>query len=781
MKRTVFLVLVTLSLPLLAGENAGTEPLKPAGGSDGAVEARFGMHPPVPVRDATGAVPSRLSSIDTGRSCGSCHDVGWISAHNDHFSGSRKVGCMACHTRGALPDSTAGLLDAEGRVPADKLAIQAPSNGNCGHCHGLVHEGPLPLELPADFDTVERSDRYSMSRLTGTIFSPHRVSESFMNIPDKSAQTRYWDVHAATGVGCTSCHYVSNNPGKADRTVRRELLHLKRDPRALSTAEYLRRPDHRLETARCQTCHDPLAVHGDLPFRERHMEVLACQSCHVPTVPGPAASTIDLTMLDSQRSPQVAYRGIDEGEGTPTVRLTRGYQPFLFPALDGDQVRLSPFNLVTYWYWVDAAGIEVGRETLEAALMDRSGKFRPEVLAVFDRNGDGQIVGSELRMDTPEKREALTAALASQGVADPTVAGRVAVQPVSHGVVGKGFATHDCSACHSPNGRLDGTIPLAAWVPYGAPTSPEMADTAEISGAIVQTEAGGLVLERTGVSGSVYVPGRSHQLWSDTVGFTLLGMTLVALGAHAAFRILSSRRRMRAVNGLHEGSGEMPEPLLGEPVLMYSLYERIWHWTMAASVLALLLTGLGIHYPKVFPMLQFPRSVSVHSVAAAILVINAFLALFYHLATSEIRQFIPQRTRFLPRLAEMAKYYARGIFEGASRPFRKTRDGKLNPLQQVTYVALLNVLFPAQIVTGTWLWVAGWKPEWVGASWAFGWVASVHNLGSWLFLSFLLAHVYLTTTGHTLSAHIRAMVTGYEAEELEGKGQQVRLSAGASS
>jgi thiosulfate reductase cytochrome b subunit len=29
-------------------------------------------------------------------------------------------------------------------------------------------------------------------------------------------------------------------------------------------------------------------------------------------------------------------------------------------------------------------------------------------------------------------------------------------------------------------------------------------------------------------------------------------------------------------------------------------------------------------------------------------------------------------------------------------------------------------------------------------------------------LAFVIAHVYLITTGHTLTAHLRAMVTGWE-------------------
>jgi thiosulfate reductase cytochrome b subunit len=34
-----------------------------------------------------------------------------------------------------------------------------------------------------------------------------------------------------------------------------------------------------------------------------------------------------------------------------------------------------------------------------------------------------------------------------------------------------------------------------------------------------------------------------------------------------------------------------------------------------------------------------------------------------------------------------------------------------------------------------------------------------------MFISFLVAHVYLATTGHTVMVHVRGMVEGYEEVE----------------
>jgi thiosulfate reductase cytochrome b subunit len=93
---------------------------------------------------------------------------------------------------------------------------------------------------------------------------------------------------------------------------------------------------------------------------------------------------------------------------------------------------------------------------------------------------------------------------------------------------------------------------------------------------------------------------------------------------------------------------------------------------------------------------------------------------------------------------------------------------KLNPVQQLTYLALLNILFPLQIVTGLLIWAAGRWPEVATALGGLGFVAPLHNAGSWLFLSFFVLHVYLVTTGRTPSEHLESMITGYRHVEVDG-------------
>jgi cytochrome b subunit of formate dehydrogenase len=48
-------------------------------------------------------------------------------------------------------------------------------------------------------------------------------------------------------------------------------------------------------------------------------------------------------------------------------------------------------------------------------------------------------------------------------------------------------------------------------------------------------------------------------------------------------------------------------------------------------------------------------------------------------------------------------------------------------------------------------------------------VAFVHATGAFAMLVFLIAHIYLITTGPTVFAHMKAMITGWECKREDNK------------
>jgi thiosulfate reductase cytochrome b subunit len=201
---------------------------------------------------------------------------------------------------------------------------------------------------------------------------------------------------------------------------------------------------------------------------------------------------------------------------------------------------------------------------------------------------------------------------------------------------------------------------------------------------------------------------------------------------------------------------------------LYSLHERVWHWLQAAGMIGLIITGLAIHYPDRFGVLgSMANAVRWHSWIGFALIFNAFLGIFYHVTAEKYHHFLPRMDDFTGAAIRQARFYFYGIFKGEKHPFDADPRRKLNPLQKITYLLLLNVLLPFQIVTGIIFWGAERWPQFIGRIGGLRVLGPAHTLGSYLFLAFLIGHIYLSTTGPTPWSLLRAMITGYHVQEDE--------------
>ena len=195
---------------------------------------------------------------------------------------------------------------------------------------------------------------------------------------------------------------------------------------------------------------------------------------------------------------------------------------------------------------------------------------------------------------------------------------------------------------------------------------------------------------------------------------------------------------------------------------LYTPYERIWHWGQALGVLLLLLTGLEIAFPGTIPLMGFHRAVWVHNGLAIVLIANAFLGLFYYVTTGTVRQLLPEPRDFITLSIRQARYYLWGIFRAEPHPLEKSAEARLNPLQRATYLGIMNVLLPLQVITGLAMWCTLCRPQLVEHFGGLAVIAQAHALFAWLFAAFIIVHVYLTTTGHTPLSSIKAMILGWE-------------------
>jgi len=720
-------------------------------------------------------------------------------AWNWSVSGTMEVNCFVCHLErpnlaarsaairagrfsaaGTATLTGLGIVEASGKgwtwnraaftagglVRSERMGVQDPTNANCAACHGEVHPtGAEPLSISAcDLD-------YPQTATTGQVVAAQRISASGVNLAGKRELTRPWDIHAERQLQCTDCHHALNNPAHANRRAGDKPAHLRYDPRSLEISQYLQRPDHNFARGqsaqfkvapeykgtmrRCENCHAAAASHGNwLPYVETHMARLACESCHIPKMYAPAIQSYDWTVLQADGQPVQGCRGVD-GPPDDVRSLVTGFEPLLLKRtnIDGASL-LAPYNLITTFYWVyeDAKGKRrpVRQADLRAAFVE-GGAHAGELVAAFDADRDGVIGASELRIDSPRKEAAVKARLAGLGLKNVRMEGQVQPFSINHNVARGKHALNDCRACHTAGSRVTQGMQLAGF----APVLPRFDTNNNVAGSgnLVKLDDGGLFYRPAPARDGVYVFGVSRLDWVDGLGALAFFGVLLGVMGHATFRYLAFRKRP-------QGHGSTRR------VLMYEAYRRFWHWLQAVSILALLATGLIIHRPDVFAAFSFSAVVSLHNILAALLVINAALSLFYHLATERIREFIPRPYGFFDDAIRQVKYYVSGIFKGELHPFEKRPDDRMNPLQKITYLVILNVLLPLQIVTGALMWGAQKWPEAAAALGGLPLLAPFHTLVAWLFASFIVMHVYLTTTGATPLEAIRGMVTGYEEVEV---------------
>lgn len=663
-------------------------------------------------------------------------------------------------------------FDSNGELVKSVLPIQDPTNENCGQCHGVVHmEATTPLVITqpglADWQTAT----------TGQVIAPEKISESGLNLADKDQLARAWDIHAERGLKCTDCHYALNNPAQYQEPAASRPDYLTFDPRRLEIGEYLQKPLHQFARGqsaqytvapelkatmrRCEACHNASTTHTWLPYVERHLSAVACETCHIPKLYAPAVQAFDWTVLTTQSEPRQLYRGVEGNTGT-LADLVTGYEPVLLPRQNVDgQTLLAPYNLISAWYWVydDTRGNTrpVRLVDLQAAWLP-NGQYAPEVLKALDANGNGLLEDSELKLDTPAKTALVAGRLSALGLQNPRIVGEVQPYSVNHNVTAGEYAIKDCQVCHSANSRITQAMPLSPDLPGGV--KPEFVKdvNTQISGQL-ESDGGALLYRPATTAQALYVFGHDRVAWVDWIGALALVGVLVGVTTHGGLRAYAALRSPRPKPGLQR-------------VYMYAVYERFWHWLQTFTIVLLLFTGLIIHRPDLFGLFSFPGVVVAHNVLAAILVVNAALSLFYHLASGEIRQFIPRPYGFFDQAIVQAKYYLGGIFRRDPHPFEKTPQKKLNPLQQMTYFGILNVLLPLQIITGALMWGVQQWPQIVGdplqgTGWLGGlpFLAPVHSLAAWLFAAFIVAHVYLTTTSHEPLASVKAMMLGWDEVE----------------
>ena len=199
-----------------------------------------------------------------------------------------------------------------------------------------------------------------------------------------------------------------------------------------------------------------------------------------------------------------------------------------------------------------------------------------------------------------------------------------------------------------------------------------------------------------------------------------------------------------------------------ERVYLIAVWIRVWHWTNAALILTLGVTGLSVHFADpALPLVEFSLAVRIHHIAGVTLIAAYLFFVVANIVTGNWWQFVPKPPGILQRIVKQALWYGIGIFRGEPHPHEPSKEEHFNALQAVTYWSVMYLLLPVILVSGLIYLYPEFAPDTV-----FGFdgllpIALTHYLAAVALLLFLLSHIYLGTTGKTVGQMFRMMITGW--------------------
>lgn len=293
----------------------------------------------------------------------------------------------------------------------------------------------------------------------------------------------------------------------------------------------------------------------------------------------------------------------------------------------------------------------------------------------------------------------------------------------NHEVLPSDQAIRNCDACHDVDAPL-----IAEYVDQAGPSF-------WVTNPLLFKEA--------------YVPGATRSRVVDALLVGLFWLTVCGVLAHALLRVLMRRNRPRM------------SPV-AEKVKMYPVWLRAWHWSNAILIVVLAYTGLRMHFgQRRGPVMSFETAFNLHNLAGSLLVFVGVLYFAGNLISRNQRQYLSMPRDGLRGIVRQARWYLLGIFKGELHPYHASPEHKFNPLQQLTYVGIMYAMYPLLLLSGLALLFPDILPRGVLGRPGVWWIATIHWVLAAAAILFVVAHLYLGSTGDKVRDLYAAMLDGY--------------------
>ncbi len=202
----------------------------------------------------------------------------------------------------------------------------------------------------------------------------------------------------------------------------------------------------------------------------------------------------------------------------------------------------------------------------------------------------------------------------------------------------------------------------------------------------------------------------------------------------------------------------------GEKLYLYPVWLRVWHGINALCIIALIYSGLSLHYSaRSLFLMNFESAVNLHNVSGVIVSLNYFVFVLGNLFTKNGKYYRVKTRGLVKRVKKQAMYYLQGMFNGEEPPFPVSEKRKFNPLQKYSYIIVMYLFVPGVIITGFALLYPETIIDQVFQVSGVMLTAVLHSIIGFFIFIFLLVHLYVASLGKSPLNSYKSIITGWHA------------------
>lgn len=197
-------------------------------------------------------------------------------------------------------------------------------------------------------------------------------------------------------------------------------------------------------------------------------------------------------------------------------------------------------------------------------------------------------------------------------------------------------------------------------------------------------------------------------------------------------------------------------------IYLLPLWLRLWHWTNALLIITLAVTGFSLHFSDPdLTLVPFALAARIHNIAGVALLAAYGFFVVANIVSGNWWQYVPKPPGILHRCMVQARFYCWGIFKGEPHPYPPTVEANFNALQAVVYWVIMYVVVPVTALSGLVFLYPQFAPDRLFGLDGLLPVALIHTVSAAVIVLFMLAHIYLGTTGLRVTSLFKMMITGW--------------------